>query len=72
MVDFLSGISVILSMIAGYMALTFIFSFGAILAMIISWSRNSSVLWAIVHGWFSWLYVIYYCLRRKKSSVLTD
>ncbi|MDP1609393.1 MAG: hypothetical protein Q8L98_08800 [Chlamydiales bacterium] len=65
--DLLSSISVILFMIAGYMALTLV-SFGSILAMILSWSRNSSVLWAIVHGWFSWLYVIYYCLRRKELS----
>jgi hypothetical protein len=42
--------------------------FGSILAMIISWSRNSSVLWAIIHGWCSWLYIIYYCLQRKKLS----
>ncbi|WP_341747819.1 hypothetical protein [Candidatus Tisiphia endosymbiont of Dascillus cervinus] len=37
-------------------------SFGAALAMAISFNINHSVLWAIVHGLFSWLYVVYYCL----------
>ena len=37
--------------------------FGSVLAMIISWSLNKSVLWAIVHGFLSWFYVIYYVLR---------
>ncbi|MEO5837050.1 MAG: hypothetical protein ABIQ20_10235 [Thermomonas sp.] len=38
-------------------------SFGSALAMVISWSANKSLLWAIVHGLLSWLYVIYYALR---------
>jgi hypothetical protein len=28
----------------------------------ISYTNNHSVLWAIIHGLFSWLYVIYYVL----------
>lgn len=36
--------------------------FGACLAMIISWSRNQSVLWAIIHGILGWFYVIWYVL----------
>ena len=39
-------------------------SLGAALAIAISWSLNQSVLWAIVHGFFSWLYVIYYVIVR--------
>lgn len=35
---------------------------GAALAMIISWSLNQSILWAILHGLFGWLYVIYYAI----------
>ncbi|MFH5834689.1 hypothetical protein ACHAL6_01270 [Proteiniclasticum sp. C24MP] len=35
---------------------------GSALAMIISWSLNQSVLWAIIHGLFSWLYVLYYLI----------
>ncbi|WP_107926725.1 hypothetical protein [Lysinibacillus parviboronicapiens] len=38
--------------------------FGAVLAITISWSVNHSILWAIIHGCFSWLYVIYYALTR--------
>ena len=38
--------------------------FGTALAIVISWSANKSVLWAIIHGVFSWLYVIYYVLVR--------
>jgi len=37
-------------------------SFGTALAIAISWSVNKSILWAIVHGLFSWLYVIYYAI----------
>ena len=39
-------------------------SFGSALAMVISWSTHHSILWAILHGVFSWLYVIYYALTR--------
>ncbi|MEY9972062.1 hypothetical protein ABH966_002436 [Lysinibacillus sp. RC46] len=38
-------------------------SFGSVLAITISWSVNHSILWAIIHGCFSWLYVIYYASR---------
>lgn len=37
--------------------------FGSALAITISWSLNKSVLWAIIHGIFSWLYVIYYLME---------
>lgn len=39
-------------------------TFGSALAITISWSVNKSVLWAILHGIFSWLYVIYYLITR--------
>jgi hypothetical protein len=39
-------------------------TFGSALAITISWSVHKSVLWAIIHGIFSWLYVIYYVLTR--------
>lgn len=39
-------------------------SFGSALAIAISWSVNQSILWAIIHGMLSWLYVIYYALTR--------
>lgn len=34
-------------------------SFGAALAMILSYTQNSSILWAIIHGILNWFYVIY-------------
>jgi hypothetical protein len=37
-------------------------SFGSALAMAISFNINGSVPWAILHGLFSWAYVVYYCL----------
>ncbi|HUZ47615.1 MAG TPA: hypothetical protein VMW54_13340 [Terriglobia bacterium] len=40
-------------------------SFGSALAMILSWSVNRSVLWAILHGIFSWLYVVYFVVRYR-------
>jgi hypothetical protein len=38
---------------------------GTALAITISWSANNSILWAIVHGFFSWLYVIYFALFKR-------
>jgi hypothetical protein len=37
-------------------------SFGTALAIAISYMNNHSILWAIVHGIFGWLYVIYFAL----------
>jgi hypothetical protein len=33
---------------------------GTLIAVIISWTTNHSIIWAIIHGFFSWFYVIYY------------
>lgn len=38
-------------------------SFGSALAIAISWSVNKSLFWAIIHGLFSWIYVVYYAVR---------
>lgn len=67
MTDLFAGILAILAVIVGYIPVATI-GFGSILAMILSWSRNSSVFWAVIHGWLSWLYVIYYHLQRKPVS----
>lgn len=40
-------------------------SFGTALAITISFVENKSVLWAIIHGFLSWFYVIYYVLLPK-------
>lgn len=39
-------------------------SFGSALAIAISFTTHKSILWAIIHGFFSWFYVIYYALTR--------
>ncbi|WP_170299062.1 hypothetical protein [Pseudoxanthomonas sacheonensis] len=36
--------------------------FGTALAIAISWSANKSLLWAVIHGLLSWVYVVYYAL----------
>ncbi len=38
--------------------------FGSALAIAISWSLHKSIIWAVIHGFFSWLYVLYYALTR--------
>ena len=37
---------------------------GSAIAVAISWSINKSIVWAIVHGVLSWLYVIYFAVTR--------
>lgn len=39
-------------------------SFGSALAIAISWTTHHSIFWAIVHGIFSWFYVVYFALTR--------
>lgn len=36
--------------------------FGCALAMILSYTLNHSILWAILHGIFGWFYVIYFAI----------
>ncbi|NUO62089.1 MAG: hypothetical protein HOQ26_05515 [Gemmatimonadaceae bacterium] len=40
--------------------------FGSALAITISWSVDHSILWAIIHGFFSWFYVAYYALFLRR------
>ena len=49
-------------MARGSTAATAGIGFGTALAITISWSVNKSILWAIIHGLFSWFYVIYFAL----------
>ena len=39
-------------------------SFGSALAIAISWSVHHSIMWAMIHGFLSWLYVVYYAITR--------
>ena len=35
---------------------------GNIIALVISWSVNHSIIWALIHGILGWLYIVYYVL----------
>lgn len=41
---------------------------GTVIAVVISWSRNHSILWAIIHGILGWLYVIYAILVKPRDA----
>ena len=38
---------------------------GSVIAILCSWERNRSILWAIVASFVSWFYVGYYLLTRQ-------
>ena len=38
-------------------------TFGSCLAIVVSYAAWNSILWAVLHGFFSWGYVIYYAVR---------
>jgi len=40
------------------------YALGMALAVVLSWSRNSSIAWGILHGLLSWGYVIYFAVTR--------
>lgn len=42
---------------------------GSAIAVVLSWERNKSILWAILAGLLSWIYVIYFALTRKDDEV---
>jgi hypothetical protein len=35
---------------------------GSAIAVVCSWQRNRSILWAILAGIFSWFYVVYFAV----------
>lgn len=37
---------------------------GNVLGIVLSWSVNKSILWAIIHGFLGWFYVIYHIIFR--------
>ncbi len=37
---------------------------GTAIAVVASWSRSASILWAILHGILGWIYVIYFAVTR--------
>ena len=42
---------------------------GSAIAVVCSWQRNRSILWAILAGFLSWLYVIYFAATRRRDEV---
>ena len=36
------------------------YTMGMGLATVLSWARNASILWCLLHGLLSWAYVIYF------------
>ncbi len=41
---------------------------GTSIAVVCSWTRNRSILWAMLHGAFSWLYVTYFAITRRPEE----
>jgi len=41
---------------------------GSAIAVVCSWDRNRSILWAILAGILTWIYVIYYALTRTPEE----
>ena len=37
---------------------------GSAIAVAISWSLNKSIVWATIHGFFGWFYVVYHAFTR--------
>lgn len=41
---------------------------GSVIAIVISWDRNKSVLYTLLHGILGWLYVIYFIVIRESEE----
>ena len=41
---------------------------GSAVAVVCSWQRNRSILWAILAGILSWFYVVYFALTRRPDE----
>lgn len=40
-------------------------SFGSALAIAISYTNNHSIIWAVIDGFLSWIYVVFFALFRS-------
>lgn len=45
---------------------------GTVIAVVCSWQRNRSILWAIIAGLLSWIYVIYFAITRRPDETRGD
>lgn len=41
---------------------------GSTIAIVVSWSQNKSIAFAILHGILGWLYVIYYLITTHNNG----
>ena len=41
---------------------------GAAIAVVASWQRNRSIIWAAIAGFFGWFYVFYFALTRRADE----
>jgi hypothetical protein len=41
-----------------------VYALGMAIAVTLSWARNASILWCILHGLLSWGYVLYFAVTR--------
>ena len=41
---------------------------GSAIAIVCSWQRNRSILWAILAGILSWFYVVYFAVTRTPEE----
>lgn len=38
---------------------------GCAVAAVLSWISNASLVWAVIHGFFGWIYVIYWLVVKN-------
>lgn len=41
---------------------------GSAIAVVCSWQRNRSILWAAIAGLLSWAYVVYFAMTRQPDE----
>ena len=56
------------SMLVGQTAAQTGIGLGSAIAVVCSWERNRSILWALVAGLLSWVYVLYFAVTRQKDE----
>ena len=42
-----------------------VITWGCVLATILSWDRNGGIILALLHGWLSWAYVVWFAVTRQ-------
>ena len=42
---------------------------GSVIAVVCSWERHRSILWALLGAFLTWFYVIYFAITRKPGEI---